>query len=244
MDEHRIQRPERSKLYGYHVSNSEVIEKHKNYLANINDKYWRLICKECTNGNVLQRCKNKHRYYDSYGRPCRYRGRRCDNSDVGIISLKSERPRYVCLNHDDDIIAATPQCDICSVSKPSINWFNTGLRDCKRCKKKVCKRCNENGSHHAVCHKVKSNHHIGSQCKEVKNEIDLMYNNVVIRDDDWAKYKMCGGNNPKKSSRKRMKNKRKCKSYWKQQNDKEGNVKYNKRSNRGKLFSIMLKNEM
>merc|ERR1712228_580869 len=48
----------------------------------------------------------------------------------------------------------------------------------------------------------------------------------------------------KKSTRKRMKNKSKYKAYWKRQHDKKGNIKYNKRSNRRKEISFLIKSEL
>merc|ERR1712130_399383 len=40
-----------------------------------------------------------------------------------------------------------------------------------------------------------------------------------------------------------QKNRRKYKLNWKRQNDKKGNIKYKKRSNRRKDISLMIKNE-
>merc|ERR1712228_82171 len=226
LDERRIQRPERSKIYGYHVSNSEIIEKYKNYLANINGKYWRLICKECANGNVLKRCESDY----------------CHNHDVGTGFLPSgwaQVAQHVCLNHAMDIVE---ECDVCHAQQPLINfkideWLKNET-NCEKCKNKVCKSCAKNGKHRRLCEQIQGREYMDWLNEENEANLGYRYYDFVINDNE------CGDNNSKKSLRKRMKNKRKCKKSLKQQRDKKGNAKYYKRSNQHKLFSNMLKNEM
>merc|ERR1712228_356613 len=231
-------------FYSYHVLN--VIDKYKDYVANINGKNWRLFCKECANGYVLKQCKHVEWYDDDDDDESCYHGCYtadpvcCYEYDVGILGR--------CINHDRDVIAANPECDVCNVRQPLINFKYS---KCKKCKKRVCKKCAKNGKHRRVCEKIQMKEYLVWLKKEMNKEneaqyaiLGYQYYDFVIGTDCWSEYKIRGDNNSKKSLRKRMKNKRKCKKSLKQQRDKKGNAKYYKRSNQHKLFSNMLKNEM
>ena len=244
LDPMRIRRD--GTVYRYQVSDPRAIQAYAKYLTNIQGRYWRLICNECESGKKLMRCQ----HYMCY--PYSRRHVRCGTRDAGIISLKSGKPRHFCLGHreHDGFIVQSPQCDECGVSRTTINWFNTGLRECKICNKRLCKHCNQSGTH--SCRAVKKRTlKIRNKCEDSSDGIQfnekladcdfIKYRN----DRNWNKYDIRGCENyAKKSSRKRKKNKKKKQSYWKRQRDKKGNVKCYKRSKQSKLLSIMLKNDM
>ena len=170
---------------------------------------------------------------------------RCRHEDAGIISLKSGRPRYVCLNHKDEFIADIPKCENCAMSKPSINWFNNGLRKCKMCKKRLCKKCNQNDHGCKAATKKKRIQNDEIQRRDGFDDENGVFNDDInFVKDDWWYHTWNGKNHSKKASRKSMKNKNKLSAYWKRQRDKDGMVKYKKRSNQRKMHSIMMKNEM
>merc|ERR1712228_721533 len=80
----------------YNVWDSKIIEKCKNYLTIINGKYWRLICKECANGNGLKTCESDY----------------CCNEDVDTGYIPSGCTRHVCINH---IMDYALECDVVKI---------------------------------------------------------------------------------------------------------------------------------
>merc|ERR1719273_1605761 len=71
--------------------------------------------------------------------------------------------------------------------------------------------------------------------------------NENLMDYDFVKFGDTSRKNEnlaKKASRKKMKNKKKYRSYRKRQHDKKGKVKNNKRSRRQREFSYIIKGDM
>merc|ERR1712228_28980 len=249
-------------FYNYFVSDAEIIQKHKKHLTEANGRYFRIFCHKCMDISVYFGCSTTLQQCHSYS---------CSNYDLGMKSLETKRS--ICLNHSDDIIAVNGQCDICLTTKRSKNWFNEvkQCRGCKKnvcmkCDQKrlhKTKKCKE-----PELQTRKSGKVINVICDYYDYDIaDFFMPNHYFSDYsdyyggitsdsspsptpspppkeqmfDYNLIKSTG--TQKKSTRKRMKYKSKYISNWKREHDKKGKIKYNKRSNRRKDVSLIIKSD-
>merc|ERR1712228_526456 len=148
-----------NEFYYYFVTNTEAIQRHKQYLANANGKFFRIFCHKCHIYNVLNDCCES----------------KCDNREVKTISLDKLRNgghmgmqrSSTCFAHNANIVPfdSINKCSSCSkecyewdifdsyynyygeeyIMNKAKAWLNEMI-ECKQCNKRFCKECQENGT--------------------------------------------------------------------------------------------------